>query len=380
MAFIPPHAHKETQQIDCDNSMNDGSGTVGMPGTQRRPGCRTAPAGVAVLVRQGTVPPATTWGRRLMKIGIVGSGAMGSVYGALLAAAGNDVWMFDKWQEHVDAMRTRGLRCQGASGDRTVRVNATTRAAAAGPCALAIVATKVMDIEAALGDARAMIGRDTLVLAIQNGLGNVERVLRVLGAENLLFGVAGGFGAELKGPGHVHHNGMEAITLAELEGGITARLERIADIWRTAGFTVNVCDDLWPVVWSKLVANVAFSAICTVTGMRVGQVRANEWAWGIARACVEEAVAVAAAKGIGLAYHDPVRWVSEFAGKIPNARPSMYQDLLAGRRSEIDAIHGGVVAEGAKAGVPTPTCALMVRLVKALEAKTHTHGDAYRAL
>jgi 2-dehydropantoate 2-reductase len=114
--------------------------------------------------------------------------------------------------------------------------------------------------------------------------------------------------------------------------------------------------------------------------MRVGQVRANEWAWGIARACVQEAVAVAAAKGIELAYDDPIAWVSEFAGKIPNARPSMYQDLLAGRRSEIDAIQGGVVAEGAKVGVPTPTCALMVQLVKALEAKSHAHGDAYRAL
>ena len=315
-----------------------------------------------------------------MKIGIIGSGAMGSVYGALLADAGNDVWMFDKWQEHVAAMRARGLRCEGASGDRTVRVNATTRAADAGACALAIVATKVMDIEAALGDARAMIGPETLVLAIQNGLGNVECVQRALGAENLLFGIAGGFGAELRGPGHVHHNGMEAINLAELGGGITARLEQIAEVWRAAGFTVKVYDDLWPVVWSKLVANVAFSAICTVTGMRVGQVRANEWAWSIARACVEEAVAVAAARGIELAYDDPVRWVSEFAGKIPNARPSMYQDLRAGRRSEIDAIHGGVVAEGAKLGVPTPTCALMVQLVKALEAKCQAHGDSYRAL
>jgi 2-dehydropantoate 2-reductase len=315
-----------------------------------------------------------------MKIGIVGSGAMGSVYGALLADAGNELWLFDKWQEHVDAMRTQGLRCEGASGDRTVAVNATTHAAEAGPCELVIVATKVMDIEAAVREAAAMIGPDSLVLAIQNGLGNVERIRRALSADNLLFGIAGGFGAELKAPGHVHHNGMEAINLAELEGGITARLEGVAQVLRQAGFTVKVYADLSPVVWSKLVANVAFSAICTVTGMRVGQVRADEWAWGIARACVEEAVAVAAAKGIALAYDDPVRWVSDFAAKIPNARPSMYQDVRAGRRSEIDSIQGGVVAEGARVGVPTPTCALMVRLVKALEAKAQAHGDAYRAL
>jgi 2-dehydropantoate 2-reductase len=315
-----------------------------------------------------------------MKIGIVGSGAMGSVYGALLAAAGNELWMFDKWPEHVEAMRARGLRCEGASGDRTVRVHATTRAADAGPCELLIVATKVMDIEAAVTEAAPMIGPDTLVLAIQNGLGNVDRLRRVLGPENLLFGIAGGFGAELEGPGHVHHNGMEAVNLAELQSGVTARLEGVAEIWRQAGFTVNVYDDLRPVVWSKLVANVAFSAICTVTGMRVGQVRANPWAWGIVCACVEEAVAVAAAKGIELAYDDPVQWVSDFAGKIAGARPSMYQDVRAGRRSEIDSIQGGVVAEGETVGIPTPTCALMVRLVKALEAKSQAHGDAYQAL
>ena len=151
-------------------------------------------------------------------------------------------------------------------------------------------------------------------------------------------------------------------------------------VWREAGFKVATFDDLWPVVWSKLIANVAFSAVCAATGMRVGQARANEWAWGIARACIKEAAAVAAAKGIRLAYDDPVQWVSDFAGKIPNARPSMYQDLLAGRRSEIDSIQGGVVAEGAKAGVPTPTCAFMVQFIKALEAKHEAHGNSYRTL
>jgi 2-dehydropantoate 2-reductase len=315
-----------------------------------------------------------------MKIGIVGSGAMGSVYGALLAAAGNELWMFDRWREHVAAMRAQGLRCSGASGDRTVAVNATAEAAAAGPCELVVVATKGMHIEPAVRAAAPMIGPETLVLTIQNGLGNVERLERVLGPENLLFGIAGGFGAEMRGPGHVHHNGMEAINLAELKGGISPRLERVAEVWRAAGFKVQTFDDLWPVLWSKLIANVAFSAICTVTGMRVGQARANEAAWSIAKACVAEAAAVAAAKGIRLAYDDPARWVSEFAAKIPNARPSMYQDVLAGRPCEIDTIHGGVVAEGKRLGVPTPTCALMVQLVKALEAKRETHGNAYQAL
>jgi 2-dehydropantoate 2-reductase len=248
---------------------------------------------------------------------------MGSVYGALLADAGNELWMLDKWPEHVAAMRAQGLRCEGASGDRTVAVNATGDAAEAGPCELVIVATKVMDIEAAVRAAAPMIGPDSLVLAIQNGLGNVERIQNVMAADNLLFGIAGGFGAEIVGPGHVHHNGMEAVNLAELAGGITERLERVGQVWRQAGFTVKVYEDLWPVVWSKLVANVAFSAICAVTGMRGGQVRANPSAWAVTQACVGEAVAVAHAKGITLAYDDPVQWVSDFAAKIPNAPPTM---------------------------------------------------------
>jgi 2-dehydropantoate 2-reductase len=101
-----------------------------------------------------------------MKIGVVGSGAMGSVYGALLADAGNELWMLDRWQEHIQAMRAGGLRCQGASGDRTVAVHATADAAEAGPCELVIVATKVMDIEAAVRAAAPMIGPDCLVLAL----------------------------------------------------------------------------------------------------------------------------------------------------------------------------------------------------------------------
>ena len=265
----------------------------------------------------------------------------------------------------------RGLRCEGASGDRTVAVNATTRAAEAGPCELAIVATKVMDIEAALADARAMIGPETLVLAIQNGLGNVERVQRVLGAENVLFGIAGGFGAELKAPGHVHHNGMEAINLAELQGGISARLERVAGVWRAAGFKVNVYDDLWPVVWSKLVANVAFSAICTVTGMRVGQVRANEWAWGIARACVQEAVAVAArqgyraglrrpgALGLGVRRQDPERAAVDVPGPAGRSPLRDRRDPrrrgrrgCQGRRADPDLRPHGAAGQGARGEVP----------------------------
>lgn len=317
-----------------------------------------------------------------MKIGIIGAGAMGSVYAGLMADAGHDVWMFDNWAEHVAAVRANGLKVEGASGDRLARPNATSDAAEAGEVELAIVATKAMQTKAAVEAARPMIGASTAVLSLQNGLGNVERISELVDPANVLCGIAGGFGASMVGPGHVHHNGMEAINMAEAGGGVSPRVEAVAEAWRSSGFTVGVYDDIWPVVWSKLMANIAVSATCTLTGMRVGQITENEWAWGLSLDCVREAAACAEAKGIKLLYDDPVAWVQDFTTKIPNARPSMYLDTQAGRVSEIGSIHGGVVAEGEKLGVATPTCAFMVRAVTALQEKNRVHGagSAYKAL
>src|SRR3982750_2153820 len=106
-----------------------------------------------------------------MKIAIVGTGAMGSVYAALFASAGHEVWAIDRWREHVDAMREKGLRLEGASGDRTVRVQATTNAKEAGPCDLVILATKAMHVEEAASSLAPLLTPDTPVLSIQNGLG-----------------------------------------------------------------------------------------------------------------------------------------------------------------------------------------------------------------
>ena len=315
-----------------------------------------------------------------MKIGIVGAGAMGSVYGALMADAGHEVWMFDKWQAHIDAMNANGLRLEGASGERVAKVNATSDASAAGPCDFAIVATKGHDTSAALAAAKGMIGNGTAVLSLQNGLGNVERIQDLLGDHpgGVLCGIAGGFGASMVGPGHAHHNGMAAINIAEAAGGKSERLDRVVEAWRSSGFTCDPYDDIWPVVWSKLNANIAVSACCALFGLRTGEVKANEYAWSLSKACVLEASACAAAKGIKLLYDDPVEWVSNFIDQMPAARPSMYQDVMLGRRSEIGTIHGGVVDEGRKLGVPTPACEFMVTAVRALEEKNRQQGDAYQ--
>ena len=302
-----------------------------------------------------------------MKIGIVGAGAMGCVYAALMADAGNEVWAIDTWQAHVDAIAAQGLRLEGASGERRVAIGATTDPAAVGPCDLVIVATKAPQVEAAALGARALLGPETPVLTIQNGLGSAGKVARILGRERVLIGVVGGFGASIRAPGHAHHNGMELVRLGEADGAATPRLERIAALWRDAGFTVKCFDDIEQLVWEKLICNVCYSGTATLTGLTVGAIMADADAWPIASGCAAEAWQVARAKGVRLDFDDPVAYVRDFGAKIPDARPSMLLDHLAGRRSEIDAINGAIPPEALALGLEAPYNSLVSALVRAKE-------------
>jgi len=211
-----------------------------------------------------------------MKIAIVGTGAMGSVYAALLASAGHEVWAIDAWEEHVDAMRAKGLRLEGASGDRTVKLNATSNAGDAGPCDLVILATKAMQVERASLSIKnsSLLKAETPVLSIQNGLGGPDTAAAVLGRDRVLVGVVGGFGASMRGPGHAHHNGMELVRLGELSGPVTPRLQKVEALWRSAGFRVKVFDDIDQLVWEKLLCNCAYSGPCGISERTVGEVMA----------------------------------------------------------------------------------------------------------
>ncbi len=304
---------------------------------------------------------------KLRRIAIIGTGSMGSVYAALLASAGHDVWAVDAWAEHVAAMREHGLRVEGKSGDRTVRLNATTEAADVGQADLVIIATKADGVEAAARAAAGILRNDTPVLAIQNGLGSAEKVANILGPERIIQGVVGGFGASMKGPGHAHHNGMEFVRLGEYAGPKTQRLEEVAEIWRSGGFKVLTFDDIHKMVWEKLICNVAFSGPCTLTGLTIGQICASPDALVVSSACATEAHTVARAKGIAVDIDDPAAYIVNFAAKIPNARPSMLLDHIAGRRSEIDVINGAIPREGARVGVPTPVNDLVCALIRAKE-------------
>src|SRR6185436_17524873 len=302
-----------------------------------------------------------------MKIAIVGTGAMGSVYAALLASAGHEVWAVDRWREHIDAIRSSGLRLEGASGDRTVKLNATTDTREAGACDLVILATKAMHVAQAAESVKSLLGKDTPVLSIQNGLGGPDAAASVLGRERVMVGVVGGFGASMKGPGHAHHNGMELVRLGEFGGPITPRLKAVEAAWQSAGFRVKVFDDIDQLVWEKLICNCSVSGPCAVTGQTVGEVMADPDMASVSAACATEAFSVARKKGVRLGFDDPVAYTREFASKIQGARPSVLLDLMAKRKSEIDVINGSIPRVGRGIGVAAPVNEAITGLVHARE-------------
>ncbi len=302
------------------------------------------------------------------KVVVIGTGAMGSVYAALMKDAGHDVWAVDIWEEHVATIDAQGLRVEGASGDRTVRLPATTRAEDAGPADLVIIATKLDGVASAAEAAAPVLRDDTAVLSIQNGLGGPDMVADRLGADRVTIGVVGGFGASMKAPGHAHHNGMEMVRLGEYQGGLQDRTARIAGIWESAGFKVSSFDDIHKMVWEKLVCNCAYSGPCTITGLTVGGVMANAEASALSAQCAAEATEVARAKGIDVDIEDPVQYICDFGAKIPNSRPSMAQDHAAGRIGEVDAINGAIPREGALMNLSTPTNAFVAQVIKARES------------
>lgn len=310
-----------------------------------------------------------------MKVCIVGTGAMGSVYACFFAEAGHEVWAVDGWGAHVEAIRADGLRLEGASGSRTVKsIEAVSDVRLAGKSDLYVVATKAYHVEQAAAAVRSVADAESEVVTIQNGVGAADIVARSLGADRVLVGVADGFGASVIEPGRVHHAAFNLVRIGAIGGGISNRVERMVGVWASAGFRAKAYADMDRLIWEKLVCNVAFSGPCAVHRKTLGELMAEPSAWEKARGCAREAHEVGLAKGVDFSFDDPVEYATRFGLRMPGARPSMLLDHLARRRSEIDALNGMVVEFGRKHGVATPNNEFILAAVRKIEENFESHA------
>jgi 2-dehydropantoate 2-reductase len=303
-----------------------------------------------------------------VRIGIIGAGALGSVIGGSLAEAGNDVLLVNRNHVHVDAINRDGLTIRTEGKDRAVAIRAAIPAEVGEPADLVIVLVKSFHTAEAVREAIGLVGPNTTVLSLQNGLGHEDILIGLVGRDRVIAGKTY-VGGVMFGPGHVIAgvDGKETI-IGELDGRITPRIEHIAATFEAAGMKLVVSRNIMGAMWDKLLVNIATGALSGITRLAYGGLYAVPELEVTATAAVAEAIAVAKATGIALeTVHPRDAWVKAGSGLPPEFKASMLQSLEKGSVTEVDFINGAVVRAGAKAGVPTPVNATLVACVKGIE-------------
>ena len=308
-----------------------------------------------------------------MKVCVLGAGAMGSSIGGLLADGGSEVHLLDTWAEHVNAINSQGLKLRIGSSDRVVQVRAATDCREIGPTDLIIVLVKSFHTREAIENAGPIIGDKTVIISLQNGLGNEEIIAEVAGKGHVLGGRTFAGGSVLA-PGHVVANTVGKTTyIGELDGTTTEKVTRIAEEFKRAGLLITMSSNIIGIMWDKLLVNVATGALCGITGLPYGGLYKIPELMDCALEAVSEGIAVAKAIGVKLSTKDPREaWFKASEGLPEDFKPSLLQSLEKGLKTEIDFINGAVVRWGEKCKVPTPVNKTLVAGIKGIEYRmTH---------
>ena len=289
-----------------------------------------------------------------MRVTVMGSGGTGGYFGGLLARAGEDV-TFVARGAHLEAMRKSGLTVRSRLvGDFSVKARATDDPAESGPADLVLFCVKAYDTESAAERLRAAVGPDTVILPVQNGIDSAERIGRIVGDAHVIGGLAG-VSSVVAAPGVIEHRaGPDLIQLGELDGRASARTERIAEVLRQAGLKAQVRLDIRVGLWEKFVLICGLSGLTALTRLPLGAVLACPETRTLFRQAMEETQAVGQATGVPVPSDHAGKMMKFFEGSDPAIRGSLYYDLAAGRRLEIETLNGTVVRLGQERGVPPP--------------------------
>jgi 2-dehydropantoate 2-reductase len=289
-----------------------------------------------------------------MRLAVVGAGGVGGYFGARLARAGESVVVLARGA-HLEAIRRDGLRVRSAvEGEFAAQVEAVDSFAGQPPVDAALFCVKSFDTETAAALLRPVLGPDTGVLSLQNGVDNEEKIDAVLGPGRALGGAAYVF-ATIESPGVIAHTLHGRIVLGEMDGRISERATRLRDALARAAVPVEVSPDIRRVLWQKYLMIAAQAGTTALARVPIGVIRDTPETWRMYRLIVEELAAVARAAGVTLP-SDVVETIMKAASALaPQAFSSLHHDLIHGKRLELEALHGHAVRLGARLGVPTPT-------------------------
>jgi 2-dehydropantoate 2-reductase len=302
--------------------------------------------------------------QKSLKVAVMGAGAVGCYYGGMLARAGHEVVLIARPQ-HVEAIARDGLRLQTTSFDEQVRLAASSEPGAVQGANLILCCVKSTDTEAAGALLRPHLAPDALVLSLQNGVDNAERLRAVLPQHAVAAAVVY-VATEMAGPGHVRHHGRGELVIEPASASQAAAQALIA-----AGVPTEISNNVRGALWAKLVLNCAYNAVSAIAQLPYGRTVAGEGVQDVMRDVVAECLAVARAEGVQVA-GDVDAAIRKIAETMPSQFSSTAQDLARGKRSEIDYLNGLIVKRGVALGIATPANRVLWALVKLLEGKRAT--------
>jgi 2-dehydropantoate 2-reductase len=296
-----------------------------------------------------------------LKVAVMGAGAVGCYFGGMLARAGHDVTLIARPQ-HVEAIRRDGLRMDTKTFDEQVRVNAVTQASGAQGADLVLFCVKSMATEEAGRELKPFLRPDTLVLCLQNGVDNAER-LRTALPEHAVAAAVVYVATEMAGPGHLKHHGRGELVIEPTSGS-----EAAAQALRAAGVPTELSDNVRGALWLKLIINCAYNPVSAIAQRPYGENVQGEGIRDVMRDVVDECLAVARADGVTVPA-DAHAVTRKLVESMPAQYSSTAQDLARGKPTEIDFLNGYVVRRGDSLGIPTPANRVLWALVKLLETR-----------
>jgi 2-dehydropantoate 2-reductase len=289
-----------------------------------------------------------------MRVAVYGAGGVGGYFGGRLAQAGADVHFIARGA-HLRALREHGLRVRSVKGDFEIRVPVTDDPAEVGWCDFVLFCVKAFDTDAAAARLGPLVGDGTAVVSLQNGVENVEKLARAVGDEHVMGGAAFIF-AQIAEPGVIAHTGGPAsITFGELDGRASPRAKRLLACCEQAGFGAELSASIKTVLWAKLAFICAQAGLTAAVRLPIGEIRTAAASWAAFSRLVAEVCAVAAADGTPVPQAAQERALALAQAAEPGSFSSLHDDLVAGRRMELDALHGFVVRRAAQHGLAVPT-------------------------
>ncbi len=301
-----------------------------------------------------------------MKIVVLGAGAMGSLYGGFLQKAGNDVTLVDVNQAHVDAVNAAGLLIESASGSETIIIKAARAEQMTDIPELVILFTKTIYSQSALESIKHLLDPETYVLSLQNGLGNDRLIANYVAQDRIIVGTTDFPSGFLK-PGVIQLKGQGTTKMMTVNGQESPMLQKIADELNKAGFNCLITADVFVSIWEKVAFNSAMNALTAITRLKLGDLANVHEGKSLAFEVAKEVVRTANQKGVKASEERVLALMDKDFVEHKNHMPSMLQDVLSGRETEIDFINGAVVKEALEMGMTVPATQVLYQLVKTIQ-------------